>query len=216
MNGQPQDSTWQKSFNSYGKREHLRVWDQPREVLGEQAWLGAYTRETSAVLSLRYHKFIHHIDRNLDEGVNMLVRDLTLTGCVDSVRQLPRPELPQLLFNSTGDEMRTDGNLTVVRLKSCDRPSIQYTRANPLIPVRPRSRFARYLRGQVLVYKSDVIRGNILYSAFDLTRMSIRALRFRHRRTHDDDDYDDLPMSPVSPETLFPQIAFGDFSSGEY
>jgi hypothetical protein len=213
LNGQPQDSTWQKSFNSYGKREHLRLWDQPRTVLGEQAWLGAYTRETSAVFSIRYHNFIHHIDRNLDDGVNMLVRDLTLTGCVESVRQLPRPEIPQLLFNSTGDEMRSDGNLTVVRLKSCDRPSFQYTRNNPLIPIRPRSRFVRYFRTQVLLYKSDVVRGNILYGAFDLTRMSIRALRFRHQ--HADDDYDDLPMSPVSPETLFPQIPIGDIPTGE-
>jgi hypothetical protein len=34
--------------------------------------LSAYTRETGAALSLKYHKFIHHIDRNLDDGINML------------------------------------------------------------------------------------------------------------------------------------------------
>jgi hypothetical protein len=80
LNGRVQDLTWQKSFDSYGKREHLRIWDQPATVLAQQAWLAAYTRETSAVLSLKNHKFIHHIDSNLDEGVNMLVRDLTLYG----------------------------------------------------------------------------------------------------------------------------------------
>lgn len=208
LNGQLQDATWQKSFNAYGKREHLRLWSQTRTVQNKPAWLGAYTRETSAALSLKYHSFIHHIDRNLDDGVNMLVRDLTLTGCVESVRQLPRPDLARILVNSTGDEMKTDGMLTVVHLKDCKEPSIQYTRGNPLIPIHPKSRIARYLRSQILVYKSDVIRGNCIYSAFDLTRMSVRSFRHRNDSNIAADD-DDLPMSPVSPETLFPRIELG-------
>jgi hypothetical protein len=208
LNGHPQDITWQKSFDSYGKREHVRLWQESGTVLGQQAWLGAYTRETSAVLSVTNRKFIHHIDRNLDDGVNMLVRDLTLAGCVESVRLLARPELHDTMLNATGDEMRTDGALTIVELAKCNHPVEQYTRANPLIPIRPRSRFARYLRTQVLVYKSDVVRGNIIYSAFDLTRMGIHAIRFRHRRAQDDDSDDGLPLSPVSPDTLFPQITF--------
>jgi LssY C-terminus len=209
LNGQPQDMTWQKSFNSYGKRGHIRLWSQPTTVLGQPAWLSAYTRENSAALSVKNHKFIHHIDRNLDEGVNMLVRDLSLTGCVSAVRQLPRPQLSGVLSNSTGDEMRTEGNLTVVHLKSCGGPILESSRDTPLIPIHPRSRLLRYFRTQVLLYKSDVIRGNLVYSAFDLTRMSIRALRHRHGVVTED-DYNDLPMSPVSPNTLFPQITFGD------
>lgn len=203
LNSKVQDYTWQKSFDSYGKREHLRVWGEPQTILGRQAWLGAYTRETSAALSLKYHKFIHHIDRHLDEGVNMLVRDLTLSGCVDSVRLMPRPNVPQLMVNSTGDEMHTDGTLTVVHLKNCERPSIQYTRFNPLIPIRPRSPVARYLRNQVLLYKSDVIRGNIIYGTFDLCRMSIQSLRRRHSTVTE--EANNLPLAPASPETLLPQ-----------
>jgi hypothetical protein len=180
LSGQLQDMAWQKSFNSYGKREHLRLWSQSKTVQGEQAWLSAYTRETGATLSVKYHAFIHHIDRNLDGGVNMLVRDLALTGCVESVRRLLRPNLPQTMLNSTGDEMQTDGNLTVVHLKSCAMPVMQYSRNTPLIPVRPSKRFVRYLRTQILLYKSDVIRGNAIYSVFDLSRMSIRSLRHPH------------------------------------
>ncbi len=213
LNGQLQDSTWQKSFDAYGKREHLRIWSQERTVQDQPAWLGAYTRETSAALSLKYHAFIHHIDRNLDDGVNMLVRDLSLTGCVESVRQLPRPDLARILVNSTGDEMRTEGMLTVVHLKNCEEPSIQYTRGNPLIPIHPKSRIARYLRSQILVYKSDVIRGNCIYSAFDLTRMSIRSFRHRHDSSIAGDE-DDLPMSPVSPDTLFPPLEPGEIPLG--
>jgi hypothetical protein len=213
LNGQPQDFTWQKSFDSYGKREHLRVWSETQTVQKEQVWLSAYTRETSAALSVRYHKFIHHIDRNLDDGVNMLVRDLTLSACVDSVYLMSRPDVTRLMMNSTGDEMRTDGMLTIVQLKDCHRPSVEYTRSNPLIPIRPRSRIVRYFRNEILLYKSDVVRGNILYSAFDLTRMGIHSLRHRHDGTGDDID-DGLPVSPVSPQTLFPQLEIGEFPLG--
>jgi hypothetical protein len=213
LNGQPQDFTWQKSFDSYGKREHLRIWSESQTIQNQQAWLSSYTRETSAALSIRYHKFIHHIDRNLDEGVNMLVRDLTLSGCVESVYLIPRPDVHPLMVNSTGDEMRTDGMMTIVQLKDCHRPVIAYTRSNPLIPIRPRSRIVRYFRNEVLLYKSDVVRGNILYSAFDLCRMGVHFVRHRHDGTVDDID-DGLPISPVSPQTLFPQIEIGEFPLG--
>jgi hypothetical protein len=48
--------------------------------------------------------------------------------------------------------------------------------------VRPHSKFARYVRMQVLSFKSDVVRGNIVYGTFDLTRMAIRAQRNHSHR----------------------------------
>jgi hypothetical protein len=211
LEGRRQDLAWQKSFNSYGKREHVRLWQELDTISGQEAWLGAYTRETSAALSVTNHKFIHHVDRNLDDGVNMLVRDLTLAGCVKSVRLLPRPELRGTVINATGDAMYTDGSLTVVQLGRCEPPPASDAQSAPLIPIRPRSRFVRYLRTQILVYKSDVVRGNIIYGGFDLGRMGIHALRYRHRQPQDDGD-DGLPLSPVSPDTLFPQISFAGAS----
>jgi hypothetical protein len=180
LNGQPQDLTWQKSFDSYEKREHLRLWSVPETVDGQQAWLGAYTRETSAALSIRYHKFIHHIDRDVDEGVVMLVRDLSLAGCVQSVGQLPRSQMPRHMLNATGDEMDTLGVLDVVQLQSCEPPAVAYTLRNPLIPIHPRRWISRYLRTEVLLYKSDVVRGNLVYGAFDLIRMGV--VYWRHHR----------------------------------
>jgi hypothetical protein len=108
--------------------------------------------------------------------------------------------------------MRSDGMLTVVQLKSCERPSIEYTRLNPLIPIRPHSRVARYFRNEVLLYKSDVIRGNILYSAFDLCRMGIHSFRHRHDGSYDPDD--GLPIFPASPQSLFPQLEIGEIPLG--
>jgi LssY C-terminus len=180
LNGQPQDLTWQKSFDSYEKREHLRLWSVPGSVDGQQAWLGAYTRETGAALSIRYHKFIHHIDRDVDQGVVMLVRDLSLAGCVQSVGQLPRSDMPRHMENATGDEMDTDGVLDVVQLQGCERPPVEYTVRNPVIQIRPSRKVTRYIRTEVLLYKSDVIRGNAVYAAFDLVRMGVIYLRHRH------------------------------------
>ena len=137
---QPQDLTWQKSFDSYQKREHLRLWSQPVAVNGQQAWLGAYTRETGAALSIKYHKFIHHIDPDVDQGVVMMVRDLTLAGCVQSVGRFPRSQMLRHVMNSTGDELDTDGVLDVVQLQSCARSTVEYTLKNPLIPFIPAGR----------------------------------------------------------------------------
>jgi LssY C-terminus len=205
LQGQRQDVTWEKSFNSYSRRDHVRLWEESGTVLGQDAWLGTSSRETSAALSITQHKFIHHLDRNLDDGVNMLVRDLTLAGCVKSVQLLPRPELHETFVNATGDEMRTAGALTVVQLADCVNSHTQYMRANPLIPVRPRSRLVRYLRTQVLLYKGDVVRGNLIYSGYYVGRIGIHALRYRHQHGQEE-DADGLPFSPVSPDTLFPQI----------
>ena len=206
LEGHRQDVTWQKSFNSPSKRDHVRFWEEPEPVLGQQAWLGAYTRETSAVLSITSHKFIHHIDRNLDDGVNMLVRDLTLAGCVKSVQLFDRPDVSGTVQNATGDAMSTDGALTVVQLRDCHREGVDSAHAKPLIPIHPRSRLVRYLRTQVLAYRSDVVRGNLIYSGYFVACLGIHRLR-RHHHGQDDDFEDGLPLSPVSPDTLFPQIS---------
>jgi hypothetical protein len=98
--------------------------------------------------------------------------------------------------------------LTVVQLADCANSRTEYTRANPLIPIHPRSRLVRYLRTQVLLYKGDVVRGNLVYSGYYVGRIGIHALRFRHQHGQEE-DADGLPLSPVSPDTLFPQIALG-------
>jgi hypothetical protein len=183
VDGQPVDATWEKSLDSYEKREHLRVWARNDVIAGQTVWLGAMTRETSAALSLKQHKFIHHIDADVDAGREMLVRDLNLAGCVASAYYVQRPQMENAAMNATGDAMRTDGSLAVVRLKNCENPLFEQEAGNAsAVAVRPHSKFARYVRMQVLSFKSDVVRGNIVYGMFDLTRMAIRAQRNHSHR----------------------------------
>jgi hypothetical protein len=184
VGGKPVTATWEKSLDSYEKREHLRVWARNDVIGGQTAWLGAMTRETGATLSVRQHKFIHHIEANVDEGRDMLLRDLHLTGCVAAVYYLDRPQMERVAMNATGDAMRTDGSLAVVQLKGCENAVFEEQGADAwsFASSRPRSKFARYVRMQVLSFKSDVVRGNIVYGMFDLTRMAIRARRNHTQR----------------------------------
>jgi len=177
VDGQRASATWEKGLDSYAKREHLRLWEREDVLEGQTVWLGAMTRETGASLSVRQHKFIHHIDADLDEGRGVVVRDLNLAGCVAAVYYVQRPEAARAAMNATGDPMRTDGSLAVVQLKNCENGIFEQAGNGSTLAARPHSKLARYLRMQVLSFKSDLIRGNVVYGAFDLTRMMVRARR---------------------------------------
>jgi LssY C-terminus len=177
VDGQRVSATWEKGLDSYAKREHLRLWEREDVIEGQTVWLGAMTRETGATLSVRQHKFIHHIDAHLDEGRGVVARDLSLAGCVAAVYYVQRPDAAHAAMNATGDPMRTDGSLAVVQLKNCENPVFEQAGNGSTVATRPHSKLARYLRMQVLSFKSDLIRGNVVYGAFDLTRMIVRARR---------------------------------------
>jgi len=183
--GQSSDSTWEKSLNSYGKRDHLRIWSEPQTWQGQPIWVAASSHESQAVLSFRRGKFLHHVDANLDAERDKVVRDLDLAGCVDALHGSPRPWVPELSLNPTGDELRTNGTVAVVRLKDCSSESI-FSGASDVsfMPSRPGNRFTRYIRTQVLSFRSDVWRGNIIHGGFDVGRMAIAALHRKYSRNY--------------------------------
>ena len=177
VDGAEPAAIWQKGLDSYQKREHLRLWARNDVIEGQVVWLGAMTRETGAGISVRQHKFIHHIDKDLDGGREIVVRDLSLAGCVEAAYYVQRPDAEHLAMNATGDPMRTDGSLEVLQLKDCENPVYLRTSDDPPIAIRPHSRLARYGRMLVMNFKTDMVRGNVLYGTFDLTRMLVRAHR---------------------------------------
>src|SRR5258707_11155578 len=142
MDGQRVSQTWEKGLDSYAKREHLRVWARNDVIEGQTVWLGAMMRETGAVLSVRQHKFIHHIDAEIDDGRGIMVRDLRLAGCVAAVYYVQRPQMAHAAINATGDAMRTDGSLAVAQLEDCEDPGAVLDRAAPAVQVRRDSKFA--------------------------------------------------------------------------
>ena len=164
--------TLEKTFDSYEKRDHLRIWSLPTGSDGVELWASAAVRETGATLSVRHRGFMHHVSPSLEEEQHIVVRDLVAADCVDSVGAISRPDMEHVLINATGEIFRTDGTLTVVHLKPC---SSQASGVLDDHSFRPGSKLSRYARKEILTLRSDIWRANIIYGAFDLTRITARA-----------------------------------------
>jgi LssY C-terminus len=171
------DMTFQKSLNSYSKRDHLRVWNEGETADGQTIWVAAATHDVGATLSVRHQRFVHHIEADIDEERAKVIRDLRLAGCVESVNFEPRPDVPHHAVNATGEAVSTDGELAVVRLGNC--ASTAETTPPQNMQVRPGNRVFRYVRGQILTFRSDIWRANIIYGLYDLGRMMITANNHR-------------------------------------
>lgn len=182
LGGHTPDFRWQKGIDSIARRDHLRIWSEPEIWHGQPVWLSAATQDIGASLSRRKQNFVHQVDPAIDVERDKIVRDLTLAGCVESVHNAPRPVMPRFLENATGDELRTDGAVAVVQLEDCVPPVFENDGTFSTIAARPRSRFARYIRAQVLSSRA-IWRENVLYGAFELSRMAVRSIRRSHSRS---------------------------------
>ena len=175
IGGAPADMNWERSLNSYAKRDHLRLW-QTKENCGDNlVWLGTATRDTGATLSVRYHRFLHHIAADLDAERSKVLRDLTIAGCVSRMDYLSRPGSLHITKNATGDPMYTDGAVAVVQLQDCQPTT---TAATKMIATdfRAGNRAFRFARRQILTFRSDIWRANIIYGVYDLGRMTVETL----------------------------------------
>ena len=181
LDGKPADMNFEKSLNSYNRRDHLRVWRWSETWDAETVWLSSSTHDTRATLSVKQHQFVHHIAPDIDDERSTVIRDLEMAGCVKSVHLVPRRSVSNFTQNANGDTVRTDGDLAIVQLRDCQ----------PVVPGLPASTAGtnfkagnhvfRYIRKQILTFRSDIWRANIIYGAYDLTRMTIQT--FRHHPT---------------------------------
>jgi hypothetical protein len=177
LDGQPADMNWQKSLNSYARRDHLRMWRWSGPEDSETVWVSSSTHDTGATLSLEHRQFVHHITSDIDEERSKVIRDLNVAGCVKAVHLVPRPKMANLSQNSTGDMVSTDGALAVVELKQCQPVVPGMVSETASTRFRPGNHVFRYFRRQILTFRSDIWRANIIYGMYDLTRMSIVAWR---------------------------------------
>lgn len=198
LDGRPPDIRLQKSFDSYQKREHIRLWNE--DSLETDLWVGSVIRETSASWSIRTGRFIHHVDADLAAEREKVVRDLTLAGCVANVQRVGRAEQPQEEKNASGDELRSDGEVAVIALKDCDAAGA--ISAGTSVQWRPRSKLQRFVRVQTLSIH-DIWRSNVIYMSFDLSRTVIHSLR--HKQIADDETRADIaiPAAPQGAATAF-------------
>jgi hypothetical protein len=176
LEGHAPDIMLERSFDSYEKRDHIRVWALPPSHTGEQLWASAAVRETGATLSIRHKGFFHHVSPELLEEQHVVVRDLLAADCVASVGSIARPDMDHVFLNATGEIFRTDGTLTVIRLKPCGTDALG-AGFGGAPHFRPGSKPYRYARKEILTVRSDIWRANIIYSMFNLSRITVTALR---------------------------------------
>ena len=177
LHGKAEDMNWQKSLNSYDRRDHLRIWQWTAEGSTESVWISSSTHDTSAVLAVKYKGFVHHITSDIDDERSTVIRDLNFAGCVRSVSYVLQPEMPTATHNATGDAMYTDGAVAVVALQKCQPAEPEFDSYSTGASYKPGNYAFRYIRKQILTFRNDILRANIIYGAYDAGRMTVKALR---------------------------------------
>ena len=177
LEGKPEDMNWQKGLNSYGRRDHLRIWQYTPEGSDETVWVSSSTHDTGAVLSVKYKGFVHHIAPAIDDERSAVIRDLNFAGCVKSVTYVSRPGMPTSVHNATGDVMYTDGSVAVIDLQACHPIDPQLDSNSNGGSFKAGNTVFRYLRKEILTFRNDIWRANIIYGAYDAGRMAVTALR---------------------------------------
>jgi hypothetical protein len=179
LNGKPEDMNWQKNLNSYGRRDHLRIWQWTSSGTGDSVWVTSSTHDTGAVLDVKQKGFVHHIAPDIDEERSTVIRDLNFAGCVKSVSYVSQPAMPIATHNAIGDVMHTDGSVAVVALQDCHPVDPQLDSDSKGASFRPGNYAFRYIRRQILTFRNDIWRANIIYGIYDVGRMTVIALRHK-------------------------------------
>lgn len=179
LNGNPEDMNWQKNLNSYGRRDHVRIWQWKATEGVKQVWVTTSTHDTRAALSLRYEGFVHHIAPEIDDERSTVIRDLNFAGCVKQVSYVARPEMPTATLNATGDVIHTDGSVAVVELKDCDPIEPRLDATAKAVKFKPGNYAFRYFRKEILTFRNDIWRANIIYASYDVGRLAVTSMRHR-------------------------------------
>lgn len=119
------------------------------------------------------------IDQYIDNERSKVVNDLEFTGCVEAVQLVPRPWAPQDAYNATGDKLRTDGAIAVLRISDCSHP-----KTTPAVNAVPPGRFERVTRDTLLTMRNDIWRGNLVIQArrrwVEARRRELLPVRYVH------------------------------------
>jgi hypothetical protein len=117
LDGRPPEMIFEKLNNTFSKRHHLRIWLRPDRYQGQLVWVCAATHDTGIDFSAKDHTFNHKIDSQIDLERSKVVNDLLLTGKVQSLLMVGRPNVPRHAQNATGDNLNTDAKMAALILQ---------------------------------------------------------------------------------------------------
>jgi len=116
INGKPPDLVFQKSLDTFAKRHHIRIWKEPGTYQGRDVWVGAATHDIAISTARKNTKWSHRIDPHVDREREWIETDLLYSGTATSYALVDRPHAPKKTANATGDELLTDGQLSIIEL----------------------------------------------------------------------------------------------------
>jgi len=124
--GRAQDASLQKARDKISLRNHLRLWQAPFTIEGQQVWVGQISRDIGIKLTTQsWYLTTHRISPDVDQDRYYLLQDLVLTGVVSRfgfVRGVGTSTPADQRTNLTGDSYLTDGLRLVVFLSAHRRP----------------------------------------------------------------------------------------------
>jgi LssY C-terminus len=116
VGGRVPDLVFQKSLNTFAKRHHLRIWKQARTYRGREVWIGAATHDVAISNAKAGTKWSHRIDSHIDRERDWISTDLLFIGTAKAYADVERPAAPRKAGNATGDQILTDGKMSVLEL----------------------------------------------------------------------------------------------------
>jgi hypothetical protein len=115
--GRKEDLAFEKTFNTFNKRHHLRLWQSPVNAPdGRPIWLAAATHD----IGIDVHPGVisHATDPNLDDERSQVGFDLIGTGDVQAAQLVTPPDPLSSGMTATRGAWHTDGKLFVIDLKT--------------------------------------------------------------------------------------------------
>ena len=134
INGKPPDLVFQKSLDTFAKRHHIRIWKEPGTYQDRDVWIGAATHDIAISTEKAKTKWSHRIDPHIDREREWIETDLLFKGTATSYALVDRPHAPKKTTNATGDELLTDGQLSVLVIGNT-KPNILNTQS-PVLQTR--------------------------------------------------------------------------------
>ncbi len=121
--GRPPDLVFQKSLDTFAMRHHLRIWKLNQTYNGQDVWVAAATHDIDTTNSRAGSKWSHRIDPHIDRERDWVETDLLFVGTAVAYAEVDRPNALRTLSNATGDQIVTDGKMSVVQLAPAKTPA---------------------------------------------------------------------------------------------
>jgi hypothetical protein len=115
--GRVEDLSFQKMFNTFARRHHLRLWRSPAPIDdGREIWLAAATHDVD--WDVRPGVVSHAIDPEIDKEREKVAADLIASGAVSATTLVAPPKPFSSGTTATGSPWQTDGMVRAVELRS--------------------------------------------------------------------------------------------------